>query len=489
MAVRLSTQRAEDLGKFAQLKAAGGVRPFTPQPLAHIYVKLDFKPQFENAANADDAKGFLRSIYRAAAAAHGIAEQYGGMLLEAQGSTLHIGLPHAHANVESTTAGAFVGDLHLAYRLIFDNPKSRVDGWRMAIDAGKTLIVAGQGVHGDDSWVSLGKSANRPAKHLYAQLELSEDKRSLKRFFVAARNPATGQWHHQPLDRFPSRLVRTKSIAEDARRADPRFDFVEAASGWKRVQARAYPLAPAGSPGSPSPEKPRVHFGWVLRSDLDGFTARVEECFDNDLKLQELAAQFYGIMETAAKFTDRHKESLVQLPWAGDNYTAAAVFTAKPEYDRAAPKRLVELALDFEKEMRAEAEDKGFGGWAHGVAGGVVHGNAAGNVYLAGVEVSQRRFLVGVGEGFGRSTQAFGDIDPKAKELVIYKPDWERLDQSYKKVFEPAVTYRGEQSSLYYKAKCDPLLGVRARQSSMGAPTIITYPSGSQSVPTKPHYR
>jgi hypothetical protein len=487
MSKRLKTLRIDDLGNLLEIKSASQVRPFTPLPLVHVYVKLDFKLKYENANNAEDAKGFLRSIYRAALAAAGIAEQYSGLLLEVQGSTLHIGLPHAHGNVGPVSAPPYLGDLHAAFRLIFDNPKSRVEGWRMTVDAGKTLIVAGYGVHGDGSFVSLGKSANRPAKHLYSELELPEDQRSLKRFWVGLRNSLTEKWHHEPLDRIPSRLVRLKSIAEDARRAQPKFSLL---GMGKQVTARAYPIGPAGTPASPSPENPIIHFGWVLRSDLDGFTARVEGCFDDNQKLQELAGDFYGIMETAAAFAERHKESLVQLPWAGDNFTAAAVFIEKSEYDSAAPKRLVELALDFEKEMTADAVDSGFGGWAHGVAGGVVHGNAAGNVFLAGVEVGQRRFLVGVGEGFGRSAQAFGDINPKAKQVIIYKPDWERLDPAYKKVFEPAVTHRGEQSSLYYAARVDALLAVRARQASAGSPTIITFPGGqSQNIPTRPHYQ
>jgi hypothetical protein len=285
-------------------------------------------------------------------------------------------------------------------------------------------------------------------------------------------------------------LHAAKSIAEAARRADPKLDFLEATSGWKRITARALPIGPAGSPASPSTDRPHTHFGWVMRTDLDGFTARVEECFDNDVQLQQLAGQFYYIMDAAAEFTDRHKENLAQLPWAGDNFTAAAVFPDKEAYDLAIPRRLVELSLDFEKEMCEAAVDCGFGGWAHGVAGGVVHGNAGGNVYLAGVEVTTRRFLVGAGEGFGRSSEAFGHINPKAEEIVVYQPDWERLDEPYKKAFEPAVTVRGEQSTLYRKAKAEALVKARTRQASISVTTPITYQGGqTRAVPTKPYFR
>jgi hypothetical protein len=490
MANRLLTERVADLRTFGRVKAAGLKLPYAPQGLAHVYVKLDLKPQYENASTADDARGFLRSVARAAMAAQRIAERYDGVLLEVQGSTLHVGLSRRPGATEMDSANAYVADLHWAYRDVFNDSRSRVEGWRMTVDSGKTLLVAGRGPHGDDSWVSLGKAANRPAKHLYAQLELAEEDRELRRFFAGIRNPVTGEWHHERLDRTKSRLEEVKSIANEARQAEPKLDFLEAVPQWKLATARALPLAPAGTPASPSPEKPHTYFGWVMRVDLDGFTARVEECFDNDQRLHELADEFYRIMEAAAQFTVLHKETLAQLPWAGDNFTAAAVFAARADYDRAIPRRLVELSLDFEKEMAEAAIDCGFGGWAHGIAGGDVHGNSAGNVYLAGVEVGQRRFLVGAGEGFGRSAQAFGDINPKAKEVVVFKPDWERLDEAYKKAFEPAVTQRGQESTLYRVAKVDVLIRARARQASVGAATTITFPGGqSRPVPSKPHWK
>ncbi len=392
---------------------------------------------------------------------------------------------------EMDSANAFVGELHGIYRLIYGGQLSRVDGWRMTVDTDKTLVVAGRGVHGDDSWVSLGQAANRPAKHLYAQLEKAEADRDLKRFCVGVRNPLNGRWIHESLDRVPVRLDEAvKGIAETVKRAEPKIDFIQASTGWKQVTARALPLGPAGTPSSPSPENPHTSFGWVMRTDLDGFTARVQDCLDKDEKLQELAEQFYCIMDAAAQFAQRHQETLAQLPWAGDNFTAAAVFPDKAGYDAAIPKRLVELSLDFEKDMAEAATECGFGGWAHGVAGGDVHGNAAGNVFLAGVEVGQRRFLAGAGEGFGRSAQAFGDINPKAGMIVVYKPDWERLDESYKKVFEPAVNVRGQQSTIYYIAKAESLLRVRAQQASAVSFTTISFPREQpRIIPTKPHYQ
>ncbi|CAN5651916.1 hypothetical protein BH09PLA1_BH09PLA1_25410 [soil metagenome] len=489
MAKRVVVKQVGEFGEILTQRAQG-IATFTPQEIAHVYIKLDFKPESENAGNADDAKGFLRSVARAAIAAHQIAKQYDGVLLEVQGSTLHAGLRSQQQFAASAmdNANAFVGDLHAAYKILFSDKQKRVQGWRMTVDAGKTLIVAGRGVHGDDSLVSLGNAANRPAKHLYSQLELAERDRDLKVFHVGVRQPQNGRWIHEHLDRATPRLLKeARAIAEDASRAEPRLHFD---GGWKRVTARALPLGPAGSPASPSPDRPATHFGWVMKTDLDGFTARVQECLDRNEKLQELAEQFYCIMDTAADFTEAQKEELAQLPWAGDNFTAAVVFPTRDAYDAAIPKRLVELALDFEKEMAQVALDCGTGGWAYGIAGGEVHGSAAGNVFLAGVEIDGRRFLVGVGEGFGRSTDAFGHIDPKAQQMVVYTPDWERMYKPYKDRFEPAVTARTKgQSTLFHSAKADPLNRVRANEASATTFTTIDFPREEpRRIPTKQHY-
>jgi hypothetical protein len=111
-------------------------------------------------------------------------------------------------------------------------------------------------------------------------------------------------------------------------------------------------------------------------------------------------------------------------------------------------------------------------------------------VYLGGVIVRGRRFLVGAGEGFGRSAQAFGDINPKAKEMVVYEPDWERLDAGYKSAFEPAVTYRGAQSSLYRKAATEGLVRARSKHATTGTSTRVSVAAGqSVYVANRPHSR
>ena len=249
-----------------------------PQDLAHIYIKLDFKNEHENARSAEDARGFLSSVARASAAAQLLAERYGGTVLEVQGALIHAALPNNLASVED-----FAAHLHAIYRTVFDNPDGRVLGWRMAADGGRTLVVAGRGVHGDDSYVSLGRSANGPARYIYAQLELPEEQRLLKRFCLGTRDQRTDRWKHVDLNVLRLPLAEARSIGELARATQPHLEFQQALSTPQEVSARTAASIPS------IPDRPYTYFGWVIRCDLDGFTSRVEECFDNNQRLQELA--------------------------------------------------------------------------------------------------------------------------------------------------------------------------------------------------------
>lgn len=488
---RYAYQRASDLKSFVEAGQAGTTSTYAPTPLDHIYIMLEFAHRYENAGTADDARDFLRSIARAAEAAQLLAKRCGGALFEVQGSTLHVALQRGTGLNESNdndNALAFAAALHQAFDALFPEGHSRVDGWRMTVDSGKTLVVSGRGVHDDDSWVSLGRAANRPAKELYKQLSKPEAERRLRRFHVGVRHPVTGAWSYIPLNTLPVRLEDARSTGEAVRKSEPQIDF---RTRVRQIMADVAPIAPGGSPLTPSPDKPYVYFGWVLRADLDGFTRRVEACLDDDDHLQELADEFANIMEAAAEFVRDHETvMMVQLPWAGDNFTVAAVYRSKDEYEKASATKLAELPVDFEKEMGLSMPKTTFNGWAHGVAGGDVHGNAGGNVYLGGIQIGQRRFLVGAGEGFGRSTKAFGDINPNAGEVVVSMPDHDRLHDDYKADFGPATNQRGQTSTLFRLSSTKELARTYGRSRIDGFPTIVTVAAGAQrQVDNRPYFK
>ncbi len=460
-----------------------------PVVLEHLYVKLEFDDRFERATNGEDARKFFRSLARAVSAAARLAKQHRAEVLEVQGSVLHIALEATTFESRLENVRAYAQALHRTLSQLFDRPQSRVVGWRMVADSGMTLVVMGRGIHHDESLVSIGSAANRPAVYLHSQLSLSsEDRRSLKRFDLAVPDAAQGEWLHERLGDERTLLSESEvEVAQTTRSEEPAVRFKNLRAPASDIFARQAAIGPPGDPNAPTEDQPTAYYGWIMRADIDGFSRLVHECGDDLEALRTVAEQFRRIMDSAAAFADIHRETLVQLPWAGDNFTAAVVFTDKSAYLAAVGRRLVEFSLDFEKEMSERSTAAHSVNWAHGVAGGEIVGNSAGNVYVAGLSVADRRFLVAAGDGVGRSTQAMIDVQPDSAELALFHVDVSRLDEAYRGAFGPATNRRGQTSSLFRVAQTGDLVSKRARLDARTAGTVVTVgPAEARTLLTRP---
>jgi len=191
-----------DFQNFAALSASEGPA-MRPGLIGHVYIELDFAHEYKYATSPTKARQFLTTIANAASATEGVAQAFGGFVLEVQGSTVHVGL-----SVGSETDAKiieFAGAVHTVLTQMAKQELSHALSWRMAADAGVTLIVARETVHSDKSYVSLGDAANRPAKHLYRELDIREEDRNLKKFHLAIPRPGTKSWVHLDLNKEPRR--------------------------------------------------------------------------------------------------------------------------------------------------------------------------------------------------------------------------------------------------------------------------------------------
>ncbi|MES2595351.1 MAG: hypothetical protein V4662_08450 [Verrucomicrobiota bacterium] len=442
------------LREFARVASSATSPTLMPSEFWHIYIKLDFQKRYENAENKEDGRSFVKNVARAASAAEITLRQEDGLVIEVQGSVIHCLIldQSGDTNLVRQQCRAINNALHFVF-----SDASIVEGWRMTADWGKTLLVRGRGIHNDDSYVSLGNAANAPAKHLYAQLARpSEGERQLKRYTLGWRRGSQSPWFHEPLPvRIDEEFQKRGSTELSTAKAK---DFSVTSAFTK--QARAAPGIHSGgeliqlsaNPSVQTQEEPSVHFGWVMRADLDGFTARVEGCYDDDSKLLRLGQDFEAIMDTAARFAAQHDELLIQLPWAGDNFTAVVTFSNRDAYQDAIERRYIEFSLDFDDALRDVTRAAALPGWAQTTAGGDVHGNAQGNVYVGSVEFEGRRFLIGAGQGVGRSAQAFSDMNPVVEELVILDEDYPLLLKPYQSEFANRRKHDGGDSTLFRKA-------------------------------------
>lgn len=117
--------RVNDLRQLRE-GAIGDIVPFVRYNMAHVYVRLDFKDQYEAAKSADDARGFLRSVAWAAMAVDALAKAVGGAMLEVQGSILHAGIPVENLSLDPA-GEAFAPVVHLAIGKVALNGHDRKD--------------------------------------------------------------------------------------------------------------------------------------------------------------------------------------------------------------------------------------------------------------------------------------------------------------------------------------------------------------------------
>jgi hypothetical protein len=450
---------AGEMRKFARATNNAESPSLMPAKFWHIYIKLDFQKKYENAETKNDGKSFIRNVMRAATAAEHVISSSDGIVVEVHGSVVHCILPDEFASNSNVLSKCH--SISDALHLIF-NDSSKVEGWRMAADWGKTLLVRGRGIHNDDSYVSLGDSANAPAKYLFSQLaKSSEETRALKRFMLAWRSEKKEAWQHEPLGDVINEEFKKSASARYAEIRAQSFDVESVLSKRARasqeVRAQAAPLDSSAQSDGSGDGDTVIYYGWVMRADLDGFTARVHACFDNDGELLRLGEQFQGIMDEAARFAERHDEILVQLPWAGDNFTAAVVFADKKNYEESIESNLIEFSLDFSEALSKITSKAELAGWAQSTAGGGVYGNSEGNVYVGAVSFEGRRFLIAAGQGVGRTTKAFSDMDPGPGQLVVFEDDFDRLLKPYKDRLTDRVKMDSSQSTLFRKGDIDEL--------------------------------
>ncbi len=477
----LILNRSQNIGAFFESRTTSA-QSFYPSSLSHIYIKLDLEKRYENAECTNDAKSFLRSVTRASILIHHIVQKHSGNLIEIQGSLMHVVLP---ANDGTSNILNFSGALHTDLTALFKDSSEKVKGWRMIADTGKTLLVNGPSIHGDQSTVSLGNAANRPAKRLYQQLAITnEENRSLKRGHLEIRN--NGNWLAVNLNGIV--LTENFSVQSDIiteiKNRDLSKSFENILKHQTTLNASAAPV------GKPTFNNPQISWGWILRSDLDGFTQRVSNCYDDDVALTKLAEEFVSIMIKAASFAETHSEMITQLPWAGDNFNAVANYADKQSYEIAVEENLIGLSVDFEEDLHQSALNAGCGGWSQCVAGGYPHGNSSGNVYVSSILVEGQTFLVGVGMGIGKSLQAMSDISPAIQEIVILSDDYEKIHESYRSHFHPSEKKVSQKISTIFKsADIKQLENERDNRATEAKPIAVTSACNATThISTRPYY-
>jgi hypothetical protein len=289
----------------------------------HLYSELRPAEDLQIAQSDQAAEKYLRVIEEYTHAGIAAASLFGLELLELQGNVLHF---HKDGENVEEAAIAALQFSHIFTKVLYETLAEDLgDDWRgfaICMDHGESVIVR-RGKASNSSVVSVGPSANRPAKRLlYGKTPAghAEIPGSWARGLLGT--PCRSDWFAINL-RDRDRLSILSSFENAELEGQLRVILNNYRVNRTRMANRSRPFVLVNASdlvdqGIFSTDRPLRMRAFCMRVDLDGFSAIVERAFaEGDDAVEAIAKGFIKILEFGDYFEKRHY-GVVRLPWAGD---------------------------------------------------------------------------------------------------------------------------------------------------------------------------
>jgi hypothetical protein len=440
--------------KVDSVHLADSPRVFADVWGVHFYSDLRLELELSAANQRVDAALYLRILQTYASIAEACGSQLGMEILEVQGERLHLFWelvpPTPNAGIELIE---FARAFHsLASQRIAEEAPGYEFTLRFAADYGRSLILRTIGRDFSDSVISLGDAANRPAKRLVVAvgrggvpaghlsvtpLAVGESSKGETKWFdidVASR-PFVESLKSETLEK--SKGVLTKIEAANRR-------LVEASVAPNPLNLVASPI---------------FRQGFMLRADLDGFSARIRSAFmGGDYGLQKLVEEFSALIDYPKAFSDKLPSGVntIVFPWAGD---CANLFLVCKDYSserKYLPNRLGlewHTLADQDQEGKAWRKLMGQSKWVVAIAGGDPSVRGHGSILTANVAAAGRLFYIGAGWSWRRSLDAEQSDGLTPDETAVQVEDFSGLSKPYCDAFKDYP----DNPSLFKVASLDAL--------------------------------
>lgn len=444
----------------------------------HLYGDLHTTLELSAATEQDRANLFLEVLEDLAGIVSDFARSDSNILIfEIQGERVHLFLNRNQVN--SATVAELIEFSGYFTDAVYAMIKPKIEkywaGFSMAADFGRAIVLS-TGKDGDDSLISLGNPANRPAKRLTRSPQVQSGHLALP-YEIAERGGdvrnldgrySVGDWIEINVkDRLrPTQKSAREILFENA--AINAMLSANARHGRGRIVNFAASAAEVVPTAGATVANPTFVEAFVVRADLDGFTKRVEAAFaQNDLNaIKRLVLEFLQIMKLPDAFETYMERPYIRLPWAGDCYNVILLPKDYENYE-AIRDYLPAVAalrwLDPDGKVNAMRE----GGlaavarankWSIGAAGGE---ESKGRLLVANISTWHRRFLIVAGWGARRSLDAQNAKGLRAGESAIHDEDYAELGTSYQVAYDiwesGPVAYRKATAAALKKAEDEKL--------------------------------
>ncbi len=477
-----------------------GQAPFSVATGYHLYAETRLDQSITAPTDKDTARKYLRFLQRFTWLCSETAELFGGSLLEAQGARTHLILPANTHNPRS------MFELVELCAFLYESVKSEMDrrfpekksAIAFAADFGEAMMLRSR-IEDSDSIVSLGNCANRPAKRLgYYEGGASADTVHSKELSIPQSlvtqeiipyldDADDDKWREVLLERVSVRPdfrtifqeVFNRSFRPDRLLED---QYVVRDLSLNEIETKGY--AQSGNAVS--------LYGWMLRADLDGFSAQIAAATSYQSKVI-LARRFASLMDDYNKFIEKHgPNSSIAMPWAGDcanmlllpRGTAVSSESSAKLYRESRPFLPVIETDKWNKEMGESASRTLGSSWAVALAGGDPEG-ASFNMLRATLATDGRLFPIAVGKCVKVSSDGEHADWLEGDQVALYREDYLVLRKSLQNIFEFG------DSKFYSSSKNELREAVESMNPPKSEPQAYTTRSGSSvAIPAqRPYYR
>ncbi len=409
----------------------------------HIYTQLSLTNALANPPDKQSAELLYEVIQRYADLAECCLKETPGKILEVQGERLHIFYPGELNLRTAAEVATFCAVLtNAVYDKKFRLGNTHFNGFKICLDYGRAVILR-TGVDADDSLISLGPCANEPAKHLPdVNAEYTAFSTPIAKCLFADVDGRKSWYEINLHDR-----ETLPTIVEQQR-----FDSILAsASSFSPIYQAGRFIVNVGAnflPGNNLLSQAVFVRGLFMRADLDGFTSRVKQAFDNG-NIDKLVQDFSRVIEYGDNFINKASRPIIRIPWAGD----CANMVIMPKNDT----ETIRDAKYYYPQTGAHDWLSCYDGkltppypnaaWLVSIcAGNASTGNC--QILIAPIETEGRKFLFAAGWGVGRSLDAQNQDGLKADETVISKEDYDDLEIAYQNHFIMLNTVFAHATSL-----------------------------------------
>lgn len=408
----------------------------------HIYTQLSLTNTLTNPTDVKASEYLFEVIQKYADLVACCLKNTTGKIIEVQGERLHIFFPYELNYQTASDVATFCAAItNAVYDKKFRLGNTHFKGFKICLDYGRAVILK-TGIDADDSLISLGPCANAPAKHLPdVQAEYTAFSTSIAKLIFSDVD-GRKTWYEINLH---DRKILPTIIAQQS------LDSILAsASSFNPVyQAGRFTVSAGGSfvPGNNLLPQAVFVQGLFMRADLDGFTLRVKNAFDNG-NVTELIQDFCQVIKYGDDFINKAARPIIRVPWAGD---CANMVVLPKSTERIKDTKFFYPAMGahdwlsrYDGKIPEPYQNTA---WLVSICAG---NSSTGNcqILVAPVETDGHKFLFAAGWSVGRSLDAQEQDGLRPDESVISKEDYDDMEITYKEHYSMLNTVFAHSSSI-----------------------------------------